>query len=102
MSGRAAPLRSAASLTASATCSCTFGSSASGTSSDCSARSAIARAAASYISRLMSSAPASSAPRKMPGYPSTLLTIEPSEAKAAPAASASSGRISGSGLVRAG
>ena len=59
------------------------------------------RAAASFMPVEMTSEPATRAPRKMPGKPSTLLTIAPSAANAAPAASAALGSISGSGLVRA-
>ena len=43
----------------------------------------------------------STAARRMPGKPSRLFTERPSAAKAAPAARASSGRISGSGFVSA-
>ena len=49
----------------------------------------------------MRRARASIAARRMPGKPSRLFTERPSAAKAAPAASASSGRISGSGFVSA-
>src|SRR5713101_4645536 len=66
-SGWATPVRTAASKTACATCWCTLGSSASGTSSAASLNSAMASAAASFMPRLISRAPASRAPRKMPG-----------------------------------
>ena len=77
--------------------------------SDCSAiaRSAIARTHASFISSLIVVAPTSSAPRKMNGKHSTLLTwFGKSERPVAMTASgraafATSGMISGSGLASA-
>src|SRR5919107_992337 len=63
----ATPLRTAASLTASETRSCTCESRASGTSSDPVAREANFCAAASFMGRLISLAPERRAPRKMPG-----------------------------------
>src|SRR5215212_890134 len=66
-SRRATPLSMAASRTASATCRCTSGSRASGTSSEPEAREARTSAAASFISASIRSAPESRAPRKIPG-----------------------------------
>ena len=75
---RATPLSRAACATASATVRMTFLSNAIGmmysaVSSSSETQDAIAFAAASFISSLMSLARTSSAPRKMPGNASTLL-----------------------------
>ena len=107
----ATPLLIAASAVAFATASFTRGSNAagriySGFSSSSLTSPAIAYAAATFISSLISDARTSRAPRKIPGKHSTLFTWfgkseRPVETTAAPAAFASSGKISGVGLAHA-
>src|SRR4051794_16598000 len=100
-SGRCRPSWRAASATACATSRWTSGASGFGTSWRARVRRARARAAASFMPVEIVRAPQESAPRKIPGKPSALLTAAPSAANAAPARSATCGSISGYGFVSA-
>jgi hypothetical protein len=99
--GRAVPASPSSVATraaAAATASWTAASSGEGTSSPGSARAAMATAALANIRGSIARLRTDSAPRKSPGKASALLIERPSEAKAAPAASAVLGWISGSGF----
>src|SRR5512140_1345747 len=99
--GRATPVSKAARSTASATFACIPRSRIEGTSSPADAHELMTLAAAIFIRLLILRARAFSAPRNTPGNASALLTPRPSAANEAPAARASSGRISGLGFDRA-